>query len=374
VIRVVHLFAHAPDWRHPWAAAAREFADVVTVRTTRGRLPGGFERTEEAEYAIALVKIDPEMLTAPFVAALMKRRYAALLGRIVEDHGSVDLLHAHFYSAALHVAGLGLPYVVSEHTTVFTRRERPSVTRRSARAAQRVYDRASLVMPVSASLEADMRRAGIRARTRVIPNPIDVERFSPAPRSLPVDEVRVLAAQRLVQTKGFDVLLRALFVARALDRRVVLRVAGSGSERSALECLADTLGLTDAVTFLGQVAPDVLVKEMHNAHVFAFPSRGDSFGLPVVEALSTGLPVVGTAVGIVPDLLTSERGVLVPVDDIRAFATAVLRIAADPGAYPAEVVSAGIRDRFSVPAVARQLRDAYSFAITPGRELSVDFR
>ena len=362
--RVVHLFAHAPEWRHQWEAAARDVADVVSVRTTRARLPGGFARVADAEYSISQVKLDPEVVTAPVVGVVMQRRYAALLGQIAVDRGPVDLLHAHFYSSALHVTGLGFPVVVSEHTTVFTRRDRSAVVRRSAHAAQRVYEAAALVMPVSEALEADMRRAGIRAPMRVLQNPIDTETFSRRAAQPHSDEVRVLAAQRLATTKGFDTLLRALFRARAVDHRLVLRVAGVGPERSALERMTAMFGLTDSVRFLGYLRTEDLVREMHNAHVFAFPSRGDSFGLPVVEALSCGLPVVGTAVGVVPNVLTSERGVVVPVDDVRALTEGLLQIATDPGAFPPERVSAGIRERFSVHAIGRRLRNVYVSTLT----------
>jgi len=103
-----------------------------------------------------------------------------------------------------------------------------------------------------------------------------------------------------------------------------------------LEHLATTLGLADAVEFLGPLSLTEVAAEMRAASVFAFPSRGDSFGLPVVEALCTGRPVIATPMGVVPDVLTPARGIVVPVDDVDAWVDALLEVANRRDAFPAE--------------------------------------
>jgi glycosyltransferase involved in cell wall biosynthesis len=361
-MRVVMLTGHAPGWRHPWERAGRLVADVVTLRTPTG-VEGGVRRVGLDEYELGVVKVQPERVTAAATALVMRRRIGDALAQIERDHGAIDLLHAHFYSAAMHVGGLGIPYVVSEHTTVFTRAERDVVVRRSARVAQRVYDRAAMVMPVSNTLEHDMRRSGIRGTLRVVPNPIDVEAFVPVDRPPRDGEIRVLFAQRLAGTKGLDTLLRAVSVARRREPRLVLRIAGEGGQRAPLELLVRALDLDGAVRFLGQLDRPELVREMHAANLFAFPSRGDSFGLPVVEALCTGLPVVATAQGVVPDVVTSERGRLVPVDDVRALADALVDVSTWAPSASAAAIASGVAARFSPEAVAERLGVVYRLAV-----------
>jgi glycosyltransferase involved in cell wall biosynthesis len=362
-MRVVMLVGYAPGWREAWRRAAETVASVVTVRTTSGHVPHGFQRTGQSEYELQVVKRQPEVLTTFATSPIMRRRYRSALDRITIEHGPIDLLHAHFYSSALNVGATGLPYVVSEHTTVFTRGARGAVVRRSARVAQRVYDGAKLVMPVSTALEADLRRRGIEGRFRVVANPIDTDAFTCVDRPVPIHEVRVLFAQRLASSKGIDVLLRALAAARALEPRLKIRIAGEGPERSELERLAVALGLQDAVTFLGLLSQGEIAREMQAAHVFAFPSRGDSFGIPVVEALCTGLPVIATPLGIAPDLVTRARGLLVPVGDVDALRAALLRVVDELPQYEAAKVSAGVADTFSIATIGEELRSVYELAI-----------
>lgn len=357
------LAGHAPEWRKSWEQAAGCIADVITVRTSTARRGDGVVRLGPSEYEIGLLKLQPERLLHGAAGVVMRRRLQAALGQIERDHGPVDVCHAHFYSAALHADALGVPYVVSEHTTVFTRAERPAVVRRSLHAAQKVYEHAAMVLPVSTTLEEDMRRAGVRGRLRVVPNPIDVATFMTRDHVPASHEVRVLFAQRLASTKGVDTLLRAMRTACVGDPRLRLRIAGAGPERERLETLTHALDLGHRVTFLGHLDRPELLRELREAHLLAFPSRGDSFGLPVVEALAMGVPVVATPQGVVPEVLTPDKGQVVPVDDVRALAGAILDVARwAPTADPRRV-AAGIPERFSPAAVADQLRDVYALAL-----------
>ena len=365
-MRVVHLFAHAPEWRHSWERAASEVAEVVSVRTTGDRLAGGFGRVAHAEYLVSGVKFEPETLTRPLIARANRGRYKRLIDQIVLDHGPVDVLHGHFYSSALHVGSIPIPYVVSEHTSVFTRGERASVVRRSARVAQRVYESAALVMPVSHFLERAMQEAGIRARIHVLSNPVDVDAF-PLSERPPVDaEIRVVCVQRLAQSKALDHLLRAFDIAHSSEPRLTLRIVGVGSDRAALEDLADSLGVSASVSFLGGLDRAAVSREMREAHAYAFSSRGDSFGLPVIEALCTGLPVVATAVGVVPEVVTETRGIIVSVGDVSGLARGLLHVAEHPERFPAQAVARGIRDRFSFATIGRELGKVYTSATNPG--------
>ena len=121
--------------------------------------------------------------------------------------------------------------------------------------------------------------------------------------------------------------------ARETEPRLVLRIAGDGPERASLERIAADLELGDSARFLGSLTRSQVVSEMQLAALFAFPSRGDSFGIPVVEALCTGLPVVGTSVGIVPEVLDKARGRVSPVDDETAFREGILDIVGNLDAF-----------------------------------------
>lgn len=157
----------------------------------------------------------------------------------------------------------------------------------------------------------------------VIPNGVDPDEFgSPQPGT------GLLALGRLVRQKGFDVLLAA-----AADERLAsvhVTIAGDGPERGALERQAHGLGLADRVTFAGAASRARIAQLFRDAAVFALPSRGEPFGIALLEAMAAGVPAVATASGGVPEFAQDdENALLVPPDDARALADAIVRIVGD---------------------------------------------
>jgi glycosyltransferase involved in cell wall biosynthesis len=141
--------------------------------------------------------------------------------------------------------------------------------------------------------------------------------------------IRILTAGSLEQRyKGVDVLLRALAQLRDQGFAIEARVAGDGIFRAELEALRDALGLTQTVTFLGWVAVDRLISELDAADIFVLASRTEGLPRAIIEAMTLGLPVVGTRVGGIPELLSEDC--LVPSEDVAALARTIGRLAGDP--------------------------------------------
>jgi glycosyltransferase involved in cell wall biosynthesis len=138
--------------------------------------------------------------------------------------------------------------------------------------------------------------------------------------------VVVATVAHLIPQKGVDHLLRALAQMR---RRARLQVIGDGPEASRLSALAAELGIGDRVQLLG--LRDDVAEVLQAADVFVHPAIwGEAFGLTIAEAMATGLPVVASRVGGIPELVThGETGLLVPPGDAGALAGALDRLAAD---------------------------------------------
>jgi len=131
-----------------------------------------------------------------------------------------------------------------------------------------------------------------------------------------------VCAGRLEEQKGQDVLLDALAEVRRRGLEFVAVLAGDGSLRPALEQRARTLGLEANVRFAGQV--EDLGPLLGAADVVALPSRWEGMPLVLLEALARGRPVVASAVGGVPEVVTDgEHARLVPPGDVAALATAL---------------------------------------------------
>jgi len=181
----------------------------------------------------------------------------------------------------------------------------------------------------------------------------------------------ILFVGRLVERKGVRYLIDA--VARLpLERRAKLVVIGDGPEREVLAPQAQRAGLGARVELRGRVSHAELRRAYASASAFVLPSivdsRGDTEGLGVVllEAMTYGVPVVGSNVGGITDIVRDgETGLLVPPGDPAALAAALERLAADP-ALARRLGEAGrrrVREQFSWPAITAQWQECYATAL-----------
>ncbi|MGH2856066.1 MAG: glycosyltransferase family 4 protein [Solirubrobacteraceae bacterium] len=168
----------------------------------------------------------------------------------------------------------------------------------------------------------------------------------------PSDGYALLAA-RLVPEKGIEVAIKACEIAG-----VGLVVAGEGPERTRVE--ADVKRDGPAVRFVGRVAPAELAQLRERAAVALAPSlSAESFGLAAAEAMAAGLPVAGSRIGALPELLPDEW--LAPPGDARALADVITRVIVDPDAGARAL--ARVREISAPESVAPALTHAYERAV-----------
>ncbi|HKP16862.1 MAG TPA: glycosyltransferase, partial [Gaiellaceae bacterium] len=177
---------------------------------------------------------------------------------------------------------------------------------------------------------ADVERAG--ATAEVVPHGVDLSRFRPGPRRAG-RPLGLLAVGRLVEKKGFHVLVEA---AARLGMPFRLRIVGEGPERARLEERVAHHGLGGSVELTGALPHDELPAVYASADVFVAPSvedaSGDRDGLPnvVLEAMASGLPVVGGDVGALATALDGTAGLVVPPGDPGALADSLALLVARP--------------------------------------------
>jgi glycosyltransferase involved in cell wall biosynthesis len=149
---------------------------------------------------------------------------------------------------------------------------------------------------------------------RVIPGWVDSARFGPAEDKQavrehlgwPTDRPVLFTLRRLVPRVGIDLLLGAIATARPNCSPFALVIGGQGPSRLAFEQLAEVLGISDMVTFVGRVDDAVLPDMYAAATAFVLPTfELECFGIIAVEALASGCPVLATPVGAIPEVLSS---------------------------------------------------------------------
>jgi glycosyltransferase involved in cell wall biosynthesis len=261
--------------------------------------------------------------------------------------GRVQLFHVmansgwswHLYAApAIWIGRLrGTPVVINyrggEADTFFARSlawVRPSMARASA-----------VIVP-SGFLEAVFGKYGFA--TQVVPNIINLERFSVAPPGASAARPpTLLVARNLEPIYDNASALRAFAIVRASHPTARLVVAGSGPLRAELEQLAATLGVLDAVQFTGRVDNSAMGALYQAADLMINPSLVDNMPNSVLEALASGVPVVSTNVGGVPYMVDDGKtALLVPPAAPEAMAAAIKRILDEP-LLAASLREAGLR-------------------------------
>lgn len=241
------------------------------------------------------------------------------------DGKPVSGVHGYFAHLPAEVAQaaatrLRVPFGFSAHA-----RDARKVT--ADRMAERA-DKAACVIACNTDVAMEIGRNG--SAVHLMPHGVDLERFRVRP--LPPDQpLRLLAVGRLVEKKGFDVLIAA--VAR-LALPFQLRVIGEGPERSRLESLIASAGLESRVTLCGARTHLELPQEYADAHAIVAPcvidSTGDRDGLPnvILEAMASGRAVIASNVSAISSAITDcETGILTPPGDSTSLASAIERIA-----------------------------------------------
>ena len=175
-------------------------------------------------------------------------------------------------------------------------------------------------------------------RVFVAPMGVDEEAFCRVESYEPCrggDRFRIFSCSRINPGKAIDDLVRAMARLEELGVDAELRVAGAddvgGSYRDELLALAAELGVSDRVHLLGSLSEHEVLAELRAAHAFGLASHAEPLGIAIAEAMAVELPVVATAAGGVPELVTDGvDGLLVPPRAPEAFAEALARIARDP--------------------------------------------
>ena len=127
----------------------------------------------------------------------------------------------------------------------------------------------------------------------------------------------VLYVGRIDPRKGLEVLIKAM---NAVDGTLV--VAGAGKNLSKMMSVAEAVGVRNKVRFLGYVSYDRLPRLYGASDVFVLPSVSEAFGIVLLEAMASGVPVIGTRVGGIPEIIDG-CGLLVPPNDPSALADAI---------------------------------------------------
>ncbi|MEH2300451.1 glycosyltransferase family 4 protein [Nostoc sp.] len=194
---------------------------------------------------------------------------------------------------------------------------------------------------------------------------ISVPKTATTPLSLEVHQNhRILFVGRIVSDKGLEWLLKTLI---HTDPQIKLDIAGEGWERPQLEKLANTLRLSNRITWHGWCDPDKINKLYQQCFAVIFPSVWpEPAGLVTLEAYANYRPVIGSAVGGIPEhLRDGKTGILVPGNNIQKLADAIHELYTDyqKSRHMGEQGHALLMKEFTIDAHIKNLRKIYAKTI-----------
>jgi glycosyltransferase involved in cell wall biosynthesis len=170
------------------------------------------------------------------------------------------------------------------------------------------------------------------ARIHVMPNGIDTTRYRPSATGLKhmSAECSILYVGRWHARKGVLHLLRAFSIARSTNGNLRLKLVGRGPLETTLRSEAEQLGLSAAVEFLGPLSDEAVLEAYRSADIVCVPSLQEGQGIVALEAQACGAPVVATRAGGLAEAVRNRHtGLLVPVGDVEALASALSKLADD---------------------------------------------
>ncbi len=351
-------------------SVAREHEVAILAFRPKAGTPGPFELSEGQERGLRTLRLAYPPPRVPGMGMRPTRRGTLeALGRLRADGFAPDVVHAHVFlsaPAALPAARLlGAPLVIQEHLTRVMEGQLGPLERTLARLC---YRHADVVCPASRALADPVRRLGARVVTPV-PNALDTDSFPARPPREPgAGATKAIAVGSLHEKKGHRYLLEAL--PKVLARRPEFRLdlVGDGPLRDRLEALSGTLGVTGAVTFHGYADKPRVAELMRGSDLHVLPSLRENLPLVVAEAMASGLPTVGTAVGGVPEMLEGRTGVTVPPADPAALADAILRTCEELDSYEPARLAAIARERYGLATVGSLWTALYESVLSGKRQ------
>lgn len=293
--------------------------------------------------AVELVQVNraywpPLIGRVPLVRSLF--RLLPYLWALWRGAGRNDLMHLmansgwswHLFAvpAILIARARGLPIIVN-----YRGGSAPAFLARQGAWVLPMLRRADVLAVPSGFLERVFREHDLAVR--IVPNIVDLSRFMAAPKTTSTVDagLHLVVTRNLEPIYDISTALRAFALVRSsssnLASNISLSIAGSGPEAERLRAEARQLGLGDTVTFTGRLDQDAMVALYQQADLMLNPSRVDNTPNSILEAWASGVAVVSTNVGGVPDLVTEgQDALLVPSGDAQAMAHAVIELVENP--------------------------------------------
>lgn len=350
------------DWKGVFIEDYLKSVESINTQTLYLRLTGKKQGVTDENFR-SQFKVRRVILTDKKVNALMKPfKYFTWFKEGVKlgvAYSDTTIIHAHGAVlngtlAYLIAKKLNIPFVVTEHTGPYSRILNSWV---KSKISKFVFNKAAKVLVVSEHQKNEVLKLGIPSgRVEVSYNPVNTEVFKVNPIT---DSKNIAFVSRLDEFKGGLRTLKAFHKISTTHPDYQLTIVGEGEEYVSIENYIKGNNLRDKVTLKGTLTKSEIAGVYAASSFLVFPSRFETFGLVVAEALSAGLPVICTNQTAPKEFISDENGILVQPDNVDEIAAAMEQLINTRSDYNANEIHQQIEDRFGLINFGKYLIGVY---------------
>lgn len=364
-----------PQWgcfERDQAKALQKIGHKVTIMSVDGRFRSYYRKhgvtyINESGIDIYNIYLFPLDLLIPFGCKFrlyIREKIALFLfDKYIRKKLKVDLIYAHYltniYLAARIKEKYNIPIVGIEHWSMLNRTKLPSYVKKMGKFG---YGSVNQLISVSNSLRLSIL-SHFSIDSMVIHNMVSDDFFiNDIPKRHTIntgDKISIVAVGSLFYGKGYDILIKAFAQTKLYKNGSQVIIIGGGNEYRKLSKLIEKLKLKNNVSLVGRKNKKEILEILYSCNLFVHPSRGENFSVAIIEALSTGLPVVATQCGGASECINQKNGVLVPIDNIDALAEAILFVYNKLNEYNHKYIANECKSKYSSEVIAKQLNDVF---------------
>lgn len=300
----------------------------------------------------------------PKMQELYLKYYSILVNKIIKKilrkEGNIDIVHIHSaldMGIAYSKSKLNLPYVITEHSTKYSRK---LLNNTQKKYLTNVFSKADRVLVVGNGLKNDISEYIDESKIEVIPNLVKMPEIDISKESNKKNKkFRFFSLGFLTFKKGMDLLIEAFNLGRNELENVELFIGGSGEEMNNLKALINRYNLSDNIFLLGELTREEVAINMNECDCFILTSRFETFGIVYIEAMNYGKPVIASITGGPDTFINEECGLLVENENIDEIKNAMIKMISDYDKYDKNYISRFCENNFSENVVANKLVSIY---------------
>jgi len=300
----------------------------------------------------------------PKMQELYLKYYSILVNKIINQilrvEGNIDLVHIHSaldMGIAYVKSGLNLPYVITEHSTKYSR---GIINRAQEKYLPKVFGRAEKVLTVGNGLKEEISRYTNDNRIEIMPNLVKMPKISLSDKEESNSKIfKFFSLGFLTYKKGMDLLIEAFNLGKDQLKDVELLIGGAGEEMNNLKALINKYKLSKNVLLLGELNREEVAKNMNKCDCFILTSRHETFGIVYIEAMNYGKPVIASITGGPDTFLNEKCGLLVENENIEAIKNAMINMYKNYKTYDSNYISNFCKNNFSEGVIANRLISMY---------------